>query len=149
MVEIGNNSVTVIRGQVNWSLYSDQRIKDNITENVPGLDFITRLRPVTYNLNIHRQDAIMNTGKKTEDYPGRYDIEKIKMTGFVAQEVEKAAMQSGYDFSGLIKPKNENDLYSLRYAEFVVPLVKAIQEQQQLIQSMQKEIDELKQKKGN
>ena len=25
-------------------------------------------------------------------------------------------------------PKNENDFYGLRYAEFVVPLVKAVQE---------------------
>jgi hypothetical protein len=34
----------------------------------------------------------------------------------------------GFDFSGVEKPKNEKDLYGLRYAEFVVPLVKAVQE---------------------
>ena len=37
---------------------------------------------------------------------------------------------------------NENDFYVLRYAEFVVPLVKATQEQQAFIE--QKEIDELR-----
>ncbi|MBK7029828.1 MAG: tail fiber domain-containing protein [Bacteroidales bacterium] len=41
------------------SLYSDERIKDNIVANVPGLDFILKLRPVTYNLNIHRQNEIL------------------------------------------------------------------------------------------
>jgi predicted RNase H-like nuclease (RuvC/YqgF family) len=54
-------------------------------------------------------------------------------TGFLAQEVEAAAESVGYDFHGVDKPKNENDFYGLRYAEFVVPLVKAVQEQQNMI----------------
>jgi len=45
----------------------------------------------------------------------------------------QAAKTVGYDFSGVDRPKNENDMYGPRYAEFVVPLVKAIQEQQQMI----------------
>jgi hypothetical protein len=52
-----------------------------------------------------------------------------------------------YDFSGVDKPKNENDLYGLRYAEFVVPLVKAIQEQQKIIEKQQQQIED--QKKNN
>jgi len=38
-------------------------------------------------------------------------------------------------------PKNENDYYGLRYAEFVVPLVKAVQEQQNTIDKQQTTID--------
>ena len=49
-------------------------------------------------------------------------------TGFIAQEVEKAALGLGFDFSGVEAPKNEKSFYGLRYAEFVVPLVKAVQE---------------------
>ena len=59
-------------------------------------------------------------------------------------EVEAAAKKLGFDFSGVDAPKNENDMYGLRYAEFVVPLVKAVQEQQTIIQNQQKQIDELK-----
>ena len=33
-----------------------------------------------------------------------------------------------YSFSEVDAPNNENDFYGLRYAEFVVPLVKAVQE---------------------
>ena len=51
--------------------------------------------------------------------------EKIIFSGFVAQEVEKAAKEVNYDFSGVDKPGRENGLYGLSYAEFVVPLVKA------------------------
>ena len=40
-------------------------------------------------------------------------------SGFVAQEVEQEANRAGYDFSGVNKPKNDNDMYGLRDAEFV------------------------------
>ncbi|MGO8056498.1 tail fiber domain-containing protein, partial [Rhizobium leguminosarum] len=55
-IEVGNTSVAFIGGQVGWSSWSDKRIKDNIQNNVPGLSFITKLNPVTYKLNIHRQN---------------------------------------------------------------------------------------------
>ena len=80
-----------------------ERIKDNIRENVPGLAFITQLKPVTYNLNIRKQYALnknmtsstkQNTVIAEEDFPGKYDIEKMTMTGFLAQEVEAAAKKS-------------------------------------------------------
>ena len=54
--------------------------------------------------------------------------------------VEQAAKETGYEFSGVDKPKNSTDFYGLRYAEFVVPLVKGMQEQQQMIQELQKKI---------
>ena len=66
--------------------------------------------------------------KETEDYPEKYDVEKIKQSGFLAQEVEQAAMESGYSFSGITIPKRENELYTMSYSQFVVPLVKAVQE---------------------
>ena len=77
--------------------------------------------------------------------------EKILYSGFIAQDVESAARSIGYDFSGVDAPENAKGYYGLRYAEFVVPLVKAVQEQQVMIQQQndqikeqQKQIDELK-----
>jgi hypothetical protein len=58
--------------------------------------------------------------------------------------VEAAAKSVGFEFSGVDAPENENDMYSLRYAEFVVPLVKAVQEQQQQIEELKAENAELK-----
>jgi hypothetical protein len=141
-IEIGNTSVTWVGGEVNWGTYSDARIKRNVQENVAGLDFITRLRPVTYNLDIHAQNALTSRGKPdTADWPEKYDIEKKTMTGFIAQEVEAAAQAAGYDFSGVEKGDDEVGLYSVRYAEFVVPLVKAVQEQQALITEQQARLE--------
>ena len=84
----------------------------------------------------------MGNKKQTPDWPGKYDIEKIRMSGFSAQDVYNASKSIGYDFNGVDIPK-DNGLMSLRYAEFVVPLVKAVQEQQLLIEKQQKLIDDL------
>ena len=62
---------------------------------------------------------------------------------FLAQEVLTAAKESGYDFSGVQLPKNTSQLYSLSYETFVVPLVKAVQEQQTIIEEQNKKIDVL------
>jgi hypothetical protein len=75
----------------------------------------------------------------------RAEKEKILYTGFIAQEVEKTARELGYDFSGVDKPQNEHSLYGLRYAEFVVPLVKAMQEQQRIIDEQRRELEAQKQ----
>ena len=65
--------------------------------------------------------------------------ESILESGFSAQQVEEAARKVGYEFSGLHKPDNNTDHYTLSYATFVVPLVKAVQEQQAQITNLQKE----------
>ena len=136
---LGNLSTLWNGGNKMWSTYSDARMKTNITEDVKGLAFITRLRPVTYYRNINA--AIEITGnKKTLDFPGKYDVEKIKETGFLAQEVEQAARESNYDFSGITIPRNSKELYTLSYEAFVVPLVKAVQEQQIIIEQQKDKI---------
>ena len=146
-VVIGNSSVTSIGGYANWSNFSDGRFKRNIKEDVPGLAFINKLRPVTYSLDV---DAINEFNSK--DLPKEKkqamlnaDKKNIVYTGFMAQEVEKAAQELGYNFSGVDKPQDATkQTYALRYSDFVVPLVKAIQEQQQMIEQLKKEIEQLK-----
>ncbi len=144
-VRIGNSNVTSIGGYANWSNVSDARFKTDIEENVPGLAFIKKLRPVTYHLDM---DAIAKF-TKTPDSLRMPEDEKLKaaevQTGFIAQEVEQAANSLGYDFSGVDKPKNADDYYGLRYAEFVVPLVKAVQEQQQIIDEQKTKLQEQEQ----
>ena len=144
-VNIGNFSVTSISGQVPFGNYSDKRIKDNIQQNVPGLAFISQLKPVTYNLNIHKQYALAMNGRQdtTADYPGKYAIEAITQTGFLAQDVEAAAKAIGYDFSGVEAPKDGEGLYKLRYSDFVMPLVKGMQEQQQQIEVLTAQVKAL------
>ena len=123
-VEIGNSSVVSIGGWVPWTSFSDARIKDNIQYNVPGLSFIRLLKPATYRFNVNKENELRGI-KDSTNWTGKYDIEKIAFTGFLAQDVDAAARKVGYDFSGVDK---NGILMGLRYSEFVVPLVKAVQE---------------------
>jgi hypothetical protein len=140
-VRIGNGAVTVIEGQVPFTTPSDGRFKFNVREDVKGLDFIMQLRPVTYQFDVKRFDKQWKDNLSTADglALASYDeASAIRRTGFIAQEVERAADATGYNFSGLIRPKTEGEHYSLSYESFVVPLVKAIQEQEQVINALKK-----------
>jgi trimeric autotransporter adhesin len=146
-VRIGNAAVTVIEGQVPFTTPSDGRFKYNVQEDVKGLDFILQLRPVTYQFDVKQFDAQLNT--KTGSSHTRQDdnmiqasytvASAIRRTGFIAQEVEQASVKSGYNFSGIIKPQTPEGHYGLSYESFVVPLVKAVQEQEKIIEALKKE----------
>jgi hypothetical protein len=79
-----------------------------------------------------------------EELKAKANKARIKYTGFVAQEVEKAAKKLNYDFSGVDAPKNSEDFYGLRYAEFVVPLVKSVQELSKKMKHLKKDWQSLK-----
>ncbi len=144
---IGNSSMTSIGGYVGWSNLSDGRFKSNVKEDVPGIDFIKKLRPVTYTYNLRSFDAFSGLDDKSMtscQAAARKAKESITYTGFIAQEVEKAAEELHFNFSGVDKPENDKKAYGLRYAEFVVPIVQAIQEQQEIIEAQQNIIEQQK-----
>ena len=144
MVRIGSTAITLIGGSVGFTTISDERVKINIKQNVPGLDFIARLRPVTYQYDLRKIDDLQAVPESKRYYDG--EKEKIRYTGFLAQEVRDAAIQSGYDFSAVSVPKNNTSLYGINYSEMVVPLVKAVQELKQMVEQQQQEIQQLKAK---
>ena len=106
-----------------------------------------KLRPVTYNLNVTALSQRLNENRGKEPVAvmkkAMADRERVVETGFIAQEVELAAKTSGYAFSGVDKPETDAGLYGLRYSKFVVPPVKAVQEQQQMIVDMDTKLNQL------
>lgn len=151
---IGNSTMTGVECVTGVFTTSDGRFKKNVkSEDVKGLEFIQLLRPVVYNFDTREFTQFLIKGLDPEAQK-RYmnqDFETataVRATGFIAQEVEAAAKKVGYDFSGVTVPKNDNENYSISYDKFVVPLVKAVQEQQAMIEEQRKEIETLKQQVG-
>lgn len=149
---LGNTTTQYCGGYVGWTTYvSDGRLKREVQEDVKGLDFIMRLRPVTYHVDVRaihellgtspygRNDASMTPELKAQVDESIHSKEAMRMSGFIAQEVEAAAQETGYDFDGIKKPAHNEDSYGLTYATFVVPLVKAVQEQQMQIETLQRQ----------
>jgi hypothetical protein len=118
-VRIGNTDVTHIGGQVGFSNDSDVREKKDIQDIGYGLGFIKQLRPVQYR---------MKNGNDRIDF------------GFIAQDIE---LTLGTEYNILGIGKTEDRMLSLRYTDFIAPMVKAMQEQQLIIEKQQALIDAL------
>lgn len=141
---LGNASVNSIRAAAGFVIMSDGRFKKDLNENVPGLEFINLLKPVTYHYNIKgldekigvasaRQSSMGDEGGEAQLRRQLEDAaiaskEKKLYTGFVAQQVEEAAKSLNYEFSGVLAPQSDNDVYGISYSDFVIPLVKAVQQ---------------------
>lgn len=146
-IRLGNSSISQIGGQVGWSNLSDGRFKINIKDNIPGIAFIMKLKPITFTWDMDKLDQFNGVDKSIySDSPdmkaGRDEKATKTYTGFIAQEVEQAANECNYDFSAVLKPENEKTPYNLTYAEFVVPLVKAVQEQNKTIETLKIKLEE-------
>ncbi|WP_276370689.1 tail fiber domain-containing protein [Chryseolinea sp. H1M3-3] len=144
-VRIGNSSVTSIGGQVSWATLSDGRFKRDIKEDVSGLEFIRQLRPVSYAVDYNAFDKFLRVPDSLRSQRAKSRQKVVRQTGFVAQEVESLVKKTGYTFAGVEAPKNENDHYSIRYAEFVVPLVKAVQELTEKMEAQEKVVEDQQQ----
>ena len=64
----------------------------------------------------------------------------------MAQEVKEVMNELGVDFAGYLDSKMDGgeDVLSLGYTEFIAPMIKAMQQQQQMIEQLQKEVEALR-----
>lgn len=109
-IRIGDTNVTVIEGQVPFTTTSDQRYKNHIQDLPLGLDFISRLRPVEYIRN--------NNSAQTKEW------------GIIAQELQQTLADVGYQDAGIVTEDSTPEKYlTVRYNDFLAPMIKAIQEQ--------------------
>jgi len=148
-IRIGNASVTVIEGQVAYSFPSDARFKFNVQENVPGLLFIKKLKPITYQFDTEKFDTYVGKNNSESNNESFQKSKEIIHSGFLAQDIEKVCQELKYDFDGLHIPdtSNQTDHYSVAYSQFIMPMVKAIQEQQEIIEQQSEQIKNLEREK--
>ena len=102
----------------NITAYSDARLKKEVKDLGYGLDEILKLRPVSF--------------KRIGE-----DTDRTEM-GFIAQEVREVMPEI------VIEAQDEEKTLTMSYDKMVAPLVRAIQEQQAMIDTLKKEIEKLK-----
>ncbi|MFC0605353.1 tail fiber domain-containing protein [Winogradskyella pulchriflava] len=121
-VRVGNTSVTYAGIQVAWTVTSDKRWKDKVRDLPYGLDMVSQLRPV--------------------DYIRKNNEHETREAGFIAQDVKQLLEELGYKDQGILTT-DDNGFMSLRYNDFIPVLVKAIQEQQEIISNQNNNISRL------
>ena len=119
-----------------WTHSSDIRIKKDIEDNELGLAFINDLRTVTFKK------------KAPSEYPQefeQYDASKTERTkpnkvhyGFIAQEVKEAMDKAGHSEFTVWK-ENKDGMQELGEADFITPLIKAVQELTAKVEALENE----------
>ncbi len=134
-IRLGNTAVSVIEGQVAYTV-SDGRFKNRVRQDAPGLEFVLGLNPVTYNFDYTEFSNFL--GEASVDYAVLAEKEQKREMGFIAQDLEALCRKQGVALANLVHaPEGEADNYSVAYSQLVVPLVKAVQEQQAQIEALQ------------
>ncbi len=123
------NSVILNSGHAratSWATYSDRRVKTDITRMDDGIQKIMQLNPVSYN----QHASTFEEGQlhvEQEEY--------IPTIGFLAQELQTTIPEA------VVEPDDEStSLWSVNYEKIIPVLTKAIQEQQELIVSLQDQL---------
>ena len=115
---------------------SDERAKTDIVDSPLGLAFINSLRPVAYKFKVGKNE-VLEDGSVVPVAGVRQHF------GLLAQDVKQSI--GNVDFGGwiLTDPENQESDQGLRYDEFISPLIKAIQEQQAIIQTLTQRVEAL------
>jgi hypothetical protein len=106
---------------------SDARYKKNIQPITEGLSLVAKMKPVSYEWN-------------KEAYPKK-NFENKPQLGFIAQDMEKIVPQA--------VSKDSSGYYGMSYTTLIPVLVKAIQEQQEIITKQNGRIEKLEKELTN
>ncbi len=125
-----DNTLKQYLGTASNSLFSDKKVKKDIKSLELGLDLIKKLNPTEYRHIIDDDDS-------------------PKSFGLIAQEFEKSLKEAGVEKNStyLLQHKPSEDKaqsdYWLDYQKLTPILIKAIQEQQEIIDDLKTRIEEL------
>lgn len=128
-ITLGNESITSLRAMVtSITALSDRRDKTEIIDIAEGIDFIKQLKPVTFTWNTRDKAKV-----------------GIKAAGFIAQDL--LALQKSSEIGDNLDLVSEDnpDKLEARYNNLLPVMVKAIQDQQTIIEQLKKELVELRQ----
>jgi hypothetical protein len=128
-ITLGNASITTLRSMVtSITSLSDRRDKTDIIEISEGLNFIKQLKPVSFTWNTRDKSKV-----------------GIKSAGFIAQDLLSLQKSSSIGENLDLVSENNPDKLEARYNNLLPVMVKAIQDQQTIIEQLKKELAELKQ----
>lgn len=115
-----------------WNTYSDGRLKDNRTALPYGINTIMQLNPLAYD---HHNSAFIPANTDRPNASIQISDSSSKQIGFIAQELVHIVPEA------VSQPANEDEeLWSVDYTKLIPVLVKATQEQQQVIDSLKNKV---------
>lgn len=112
--------------------YSDSRAKENIQTIQPGLDAVSKLRPVSYNWKAE----MIKIDSLNSYIPQGPNVNEKLQYGFLAQDMEQVLPD--------IVTNDESGFKMINYVALVPVLVKAVQELQEIVNAQTTMIEQLR-----
>ena len=131
----GNVKVTGTINGTTVGSSSDMRLKKNIQQLGGALDKVLKLRGVSYYWK-NKEELMAMPNTMEDDSTMCYLFDDKKQIGVIAQEVETIVPE--------VVLTDPNGYKAVDYSKLTPVLIEAMKEQQAIIESQQKEIDELK-----
>ena len=151
VLNFGNNEYTLGRHDItSYVSASDRRYKNNLLILDDAINIIKKLTPYTFNWNEeYIKSFIKSTGIRKPDDNAELEVLKSyeeqiseyrdmcshRELGFIAQDIEEIIPE--------VVRKDSEGMYGIQYDKMVALLTKAVQEQQELIESKDKTIKNL------
>ena len=131
-----------------FSSSSDVRIKKNIQDYTLGLEFINKIRPVSFQMRgadeIDWDDAELADELDYKAMEDNVDT-TLRCHGFIAQEIKEAMdttdVPDAESFRGY---SDSQKIKAVAQGAFIIPLVKAVQELSEQVTELKAEITRLK-----
>jgi hypothetical protein len=113
-----------------WHSTSDRRLKKNIQPLSNAIDTIKKLNPVHYDKRYTNNDMCDEECTVEKCY--------IKDDGFIAQEIQEIP-----ELAHIVSHPESNDILGLNYNSILTYCVKAVQEQQEIIETEKTKVADL------
>ena len=139
------NGIANKPGGGDWAVFSDRRLKKDVTDYNEGLDLIMKVHPVnfTYNEKYFALFGAGTTGLTTKVYQGVIAQELQEISPDMVRTVNSQENNSSDADGGTPAPKG-GEFLEVDPSKFTYALINSVQQQQQQIEAQQKEIENLK-----
>ena len=133
--QLSVNGIANKTGGGTWAVFSDKRLKENISEYSEGLELIRKVRPVSFSYNT----------KMTEIWGENEQTKGKVYQGVIAQELQKIAPDMVREVNVAQKDGTPGESFlEVDPNKFTYALINAVQEQQKQIDVLKAEIKALK-----
>lgn len=142
-IVMGDNNITNAYIKVAWTVTSDSRDKTDIQPSNYGLNYISRLKPVTFKWDERSKYIVQNDAGETVSLPKDGSLKSPTISlGFLAQDIAATEQELGLP-NNIVADTEQPDNLKIKETALIPILVKAIQEQQVQIETLTERITTL------
>ncbi|XOV66781.1 MAG: tail fiber domain-containing protein [Fluviicola sp.] len=139
--DLSVNGVANKTGGGTWAVFSDARLKENVSDYNEGLDLILQVRPVNFSYNAKMNELIgENQRMNGKVFQGVIAQELQEIAPDMVNEIDMNPVEDNADLDPDYTPNASEKYLEVDPNKFTYALINAVQEQQEMIELHSKEM---------